>query len=500
MNKYLKSLIKIWREFDKARSNFAGKFTLLVYVNFLLIFLQLAYIQLRYSFLNAQIPVWYTKLWGDAMLAPRSVIFIIPFTSFVILISGLVVMHFSKYFIRYFHEIIHFSTFASLVLLSIALIRIIRVASVPFKPLVDPMYISLALPFILGFVGVYVLLPIFIEFANEKKLITNPLIHKAPAMILTRPSARGGGFIFAIVTVVLGLLYVGFDSKFGGVMSSVIFLALIGLFDDYQNTHPSSKATFLENPLIRLVLLFVAVAPTVLSGIKITFIGNLTGGMIFFGEPMSTIITFFWIVWILNALSWSNGVDGQYSGIIGIALTFVAILSLRFERLETVHWQIAILAAIGAGAAFGFTKHTWHPSKVMWGFSAMSAGLLLSALSISTQSKIVTSLLIILVPFLDAVVTFSRRVMQKKNPLSGDRGHLHHLLLERGWKPAKIALFYWGSTAVLGCIGLIATERHIIQTTLVLAGIIASGIVVLNVRSIKRNGKTLNPNSTSTLK
>ena len=143
------------------------------------------------------------------------------------------------------------------------------------------------------------------------------------------------------------------------------------------------------------------------------------------------------------------------------------------------------MSAISAGIAFGFIKYTWHPSQIMWGFGAMCAGLVLSVLSILIQGKLVTSVLIILIPFLDAVVTVVRRLIQGKNPFKGDRGHLHHLLLERGWNAKKIALFYWFTTAIFGIIGLVTAEKYTVQVVLFLGILVAFFIILLNLLSLK---------------
>ncbi|KKS14456.1 MAG: Undecaprenyl-phosphate alpha-N-acetylglucosaminyltransferase, partial [candidate division WWE3 bacterium GW2011_GWB1_41_6] len=172
--------------------------------------------------------------------------------------------------------------------------------------------------------------------------------------------------------------------------------------------------------------------------------------------------------------------------IIGISSIVIAFLSLRFIPLLPEHMDYAKLAIAAAGASFGLVKFTWNPSKIMWGFSAMSAGVVLAALSVLISSKIAASILIVLIPFLDAVVTIIRRLLQGKNPLKGDKGHLHHLLLERGWSIRKIAVFYWASTAFLGLVGLWASEKYAVLITLTLTLIVASFIVLLNWRSLTK--------------
>jgi UDP-GlcNAc:undecaprenyl-phosphate GlcNAc-1-phosphate transferase len=231
----------------------------------------------------------------------------------------------------------------------------------------------------------------------------------------------------------------------------------------------------------------------VFFGIKISFIGIPFGGILQLAPItfLSSIVTVFWIVWVLNLLSWSNGVDGQYSGIIGISSIVIALLALRFVPLLPKDIAYARLAVIAAGCSFGLVRYSWYPSKVMWGFSAMSAGAVLAILSILVNAKVATSIIMILIPFLDAVVTMIRRILQKKNPLKGDKGHLHHLLLERGWNVKRIAVFYWATTAIFGLIGLLSSEHYTLLVALTLAGIVAFFIILVNYKSMIRKQESL---------
>jgi UDP-GlcNAc:undecaprenyl-phosphate GlcNAc-1-phosphate transferase len=485
-----------------AKHTFVNKATSYFILNFALILFQVVYTWLRYQYINAQIPFWFTKSWGDYELAPKNYLLLIPAISFCLLLAGTLLLTINRFFIRYFTEVLYGFVLFCNIMLTYSLLKIIYSASVPFPPLISPLYIHLFIPFLAGFLAIYFILPWFIDYANKKKIVTNPQLHRHPAMILQKPSARGGGVVYAVIFVVLAFLFVGFNSRFNGLFLSVVLVALVSLIDDVQNTHATSAFKIMENPLLRLVLLLIAIVPVVISGIRIDFVNIPFSGIVDLNKHVLTVgddtirivsafITAVWIVWLMNVLSWSNGIDGQYCGIVGIASVIIAILALRFSPLENYEVQIATLAAISAGAAFGFTKYTWHPSQIMWGFGATCAGLVLSGLSISERSKIVVSILVILIPFLDALVTAVRRIIQHKSPLKGDWGHLHHLLLERGWSPKKIAVFYWLSTAALGVIGLLSPDQQVIQTTLILTGVIAFILILLNLRSLK--GKTPQP-------
>jgi UDP-GlcNAc:undecaprenyl-phosphate GlcNAc-1-phosphate transferase len=287
------------------------------------------------------------------------------------------------------------------------------------------------------------------------------------------------------------MLFVGFNKGFIGFYISIFMTALLGIVDDYQNTHPRSGYRALENPLLRLFLLLISVLPVILSGVIIYTVSNPFGGIIDMNvfealvggntiPVVPVLLTSLWVVWLMNVLSWSNGVDGQFPGIVGIASILISLLALRFDEITPFYIRVSTLSAISAGAAFGSVKYNWHPSKIMWGFGAMSAGLVIASLAIMAQAKIAVSVLIILIPFLDALFTVGRRLLSGKNPFKGDRGHLHHILLDRGWSVNKVALFYWFATISFGLIGFLSPEWVVLRLTFIIMGIVAFILIILN--------------------
>ena len=317
----------------------------------------------------------------------------------------------NKYYIRYLEDVIWYCVLFFNLFIAGSVLRIIRISSVPFSPFVNPLYVKLLGPMSFSFIFMFVAMPYFIDFAKKKKLVTNPQVHSHPGMILSAPSARGGGVLYSLILMISGIIFVGLDKHFSGLYISLIMISILSFIDDYQNTHPKSVYRFLENPVLRLFLLFISVIPVVLSGVMIYTVSNPFGGFVNLNvfeinilnnsiPLVPLLVTSLWIVWLMNVLSWSNGVDGQFPGIVGIASSLIALLALRFDELTDFHYQIAVFSAISAGAAFGSVKYNWHPSKIMWGFGAMSAGLVIASLAILAQAKIAVSVLILLIPLI----------------------------------------------------------------------------------------------------
>jgi len=479
-----KIFIKFRKTTDDLRKRFSETITSIVITNLVLIVFQAVYLRLRIGFVNSQIPFWYTRTWGDYQLADKSWLFLFPIVSLIIFLLGLFfTIPIKRYYIKHGVTIVGIFTIGANFLLTASMVRIIFKASTPFEPLINPLYLNLLITAILSFIVVQFVLPRFIDFAKNRDIVTSPSIHAHPAMLLSEPSARGGGFVYGIAFLALSAIFIGFPGHLIPFYAALFLISILGFMDDYQNTHPETKLRLLESPYIRLGLLLIINTIIATMGTKIFSVANPFGGILIFNSHVvSIIITTVWITWVLNVLSWSNGIDGQYAGIVGIASLLIVMLALRFDPLKTMDRQVAVMGAISAGLCLGFVKYTWHPSKIMWGFGAMAAGLVLAVLSILINSKVLTSVIIILVPFLDAVVTVLRRIFKGKSPLKGDRGHLHHVLLDRGWSIRRIAIFYWVTTAFFGSLGYLTAEKFTLQMGLTLMGLAAFVIVMLNLR------------------
>ena len=82
------------------------------------------------------------------------------------------------------------------------------------------------------------------------------------------------------------------------------------------------------------------------------------------------------------------------------------------------------------------------------------AGYLLAVLSILSTTKVGALMVVLGIPLIDTGYTIVRRVINGKSPVWGDRGHLHHRLLDAGLSKRQVSYFYWGVTGILGFLAL----------------------------------------------
>jgi UDP-GlcNAc:undecaprenyl-phosphate GlcNAc-1-phosphate transferase len=77
--------------------------------------------------------------------------------------------------------------------------------------------------------------------------------------------------------------------------------------------------------------------------------------------------------------------------------------------------------------------------------------------------------MVLAIPTADGIFTIVRRILAGKSPFWGDRGHLHHKLMDNfGWDPRRISIFYILTSFFMGFLSLfLNTTGKIISIVLV---------------------------------
>ena len=327
----------------------------------------------------------------------------------------------------------------------------------------------------------YCITPLIIAVAKRYRLVDDAKrVHPARTHSGVVPRAGGLALYIGIITTLI--LFVPMTKQLIGIIAGASIILIVGLLDDRKDV----------NPYVRVLTNILAALCVVAGGISIAYVNNPFTGEVFhldtwrisfdfFGQhsivPLANLLAILWIVWTMNIVGWSSGVDGQLPGFIVIAAATLGLLSLRFLSEDPSQATGIQISSAIAGSYLGFLPWNFYPQKIMPGYSGKAlGGFLLATLSILAQAKIGTAFLVLGVPMIDAFYTLIRRTLQKKSPVWPDRGHLHQRLMEMGWGKKRIAIFYWLVSAILGLIALSVTSRGKLFTVFVLAMWIA-GII-----------------------
>lgn len=350
--------------------------------------------------------------------------------------------------------------------------------------------------------------PLTIAFAKKFNMVDDPAKRPHPAHIQKRIIPRAGGLAIYLGFIAAALTFLPITQQLLGIIAGASILLIVGLVDDRIRQF---------NPYLRLALLFSAAAAPVLSGIGISFISNpfafipvlpqeWQGSILhlnqiiivlnFLGEHkiilLADLFALFWIVTLTQIVNWSKGVDGQMAGITLVTAITLGLLSLKFYfQGDASQLTPATLAFITAGASLGFLLFNWHPSKIIPGFSGSTIlAFLLAVTSILSTGKVATALLVLAIPTADFVYTVIRRILSGRSPVWGDRGHLHHRLLDIGWSHSRISLFYILISVILGAIALQSGTASKLFAAATATAAFLTFIVWLNSRHepVKREG------------
>jgi len=341
-------------------------------------------------------------------------------------------------------------------------------------------------PFLVAGLISFLTTPLAIWLARRLGLVDDPQKRRHPAHTHRGIIPRAGGLPLFLALAGTSLVFLPLDKHLVGILAGAVLLVIIGLLDD----------RFDLNPYFRLLTCFLAAGLVVAVGIGIPFINNPLDGIIRLDQPqiyfellgktrslwiLADFFALLWIVWMANIVNWAKGFDGQLPGIAAIAALTIALLSFRFSA-DVTQWPVTILAAITAGAYFGFLPFNFYPQKIMPGYGGGTlAGFMLAVLAILSTTKIGTAIVVLGVPVIDALYSVGRRLASGRSPVWGDRGHLHHKLLDEWrWGKRRTAIFYWLVTALLGAIALSLNSRQKFYTIIMLAVAIGGILLWLN--------------------
>lgn len=223
-------------------------------------------------------------------------------------------------------------------------------------------------------------------------------------------------------------------------------MLLIGFWDDLKSLKPWTK--FSAQILVALTAW--------LMGYRILSSWSAEGQVWSLGL-LSLPLTILWIVGITNAFNLLDGVDGLAAGAALFATVSMLVASFR----EGQSLSPALLLAL-AGSIIGFLRFNFNPASIFLGDSgSFLLGSMLSLLAVEYSHKSTAAFAIGIpivalgLPVLDTAMVVFRRFLNGKPIFSGDRRHIHHILIERGLKPRNAVILLYGVCGLFGLFSLL---------------------------------------------
>ena len=356
------------------------------------------------------------------------------------------------------------------------------------------MWGDIAIAFLLAFIVTFMTTPYTIKIARkvgavdvpkDKRRMHNKAMPKfgGPAVIL--------GFLVAVTYLLIVMNIENKIDLFGseqygmkllGMFFGIVIISITCIIDDIITI----------KPLVKLAGQVVAAIVVVSFGVRIDEITPAFLPTPELKEAFSIILTIGWIVGVTNAINLIDGLDGLSTGISVIsAVSLLIIFVLNGSPLISI-----LLITALAGALVGFLPFNFTPAKTFIGDTGSNfLGFSLSIISILGVAKTYTAAVIVLpllalgLPIFDTVMAIIRRLIKGKSIkaiFKADKGHLHHLIVARGFSQKQAVLILYGIGATFGIFAIIMLESGIWKAlSFLLMVIVAIGLGYKNFQSEK---------------
>ena len=312
-------------------------------------------------------------------------------------------------------------------------------------------------------VASFLMCPLVKSFARKVGAIDEP---KDNRRMHTKPTPRLGGLAIFIGFMVSMLIFVPIDRQLRGILLGAVIIVVLGVVDDITPLRAWFK--FIVQISAALVAVYHGVVVNVLSNPNV-----------FSADPYwalgwaSVPLTVLWIVGITNSVNLIDGLDGLANGVSTISAVTMLVIALLVSEGQT-----ALLMASLAGACIGFMPYNKNPAQMFMGDTGSTfLGYILATVSIQGLFKyyavisFAVPFLILGLPMFDTIFAIVRRLAHGKNPMSPDRGHIHHRLIDMGLSQKQAVAALYVVSSILGLSAVVLATSGAMRAMLFLAAV-----------------------------
>lgn len=278
--------------------------------------------------------------------------------------------------------------------------------------------------------------------------------------------------------------FMGVINRLMLILGLIFALFLLGLWDDKKHLGPFFKLA---------VQFVIAICAAWFANIRVEFFIE--------NKILTSILSAFWIVLIINSFNFLDNMDGLSTGI-------AVITSSIFFSIAAMNGQVFIsaLAIVFIGTLLGFLAFNFPPAKIYMGDAgSLIVGFFVALLSLRTTYyhealsgrwySIFVPLIVLAVPLYDFISVTFLRIMQGKSPFVGDTQHFSHRIRKHGFTDTQTALILYLATlctslgaAFLYQVNRIGAFLIFIQTIMILSIIAVFETTGKNEKRTEKNG------------
>ena len=223
------------------------------------------------------------------------------------------------------------------------------------------------------------------------------------------------------------------------ILLCALALLALGLWDDKKGL----------GPFVKLVVQFaVAIVAALLADVRVEFFIE--------NKIITSVLSAFWIVLIINAFNFLDNMDGLAAGIAVIASSILFTAAAMSGQVF-----VGGLALVFIGTLLGFLVFNFPPAKIFMGDAgSLVVGFFVALLTLRTTYyheaesgrwyAVFMPLVVMAVPLYDFISVTLLRVSQGKSPFVGDTQHFSHRLKRRGLTDTQTVLTLYLATLCTG--------------------------------------------------
>ena len=311
--------------------------------------------------------------------------------------------------------------------------------------------------FVLSFSLTLSLIPLMIHLGKRWGVVAKAGGRRQSHVDIHQVSKLGGVAIFVGFTVtIIFAQYLNiprFDSnevtRLVGLILGGTLIFVIGMIDDVVELNPIQLA------IVQIIAAVIAVIFQIfIESFNNPFTGEQTDNFPF---VVTVILSMFWLGLMMNTVNFMDGLDGLAGGVAFIAGTMLFVNSAFI--LSPAQLSVSLLPLALMGSSLGFLFYNFYPAKIIMGGGAYFLGYTLGTLSIIGGAKMATILLVMGLPLMDLTWQVVNRLRRGRNPMQGDRGHIHFRLQDVGFSQRQIVFVYYLFCAFFGVLTLVTTSQ-----------------------------------------
>jgi UDP-GlcNAc:undecaprenyl-phosphate GlcNAc-1-phosphate transferase len=240
-----------------------------------------------------------------------------------------------------------------------------------------------------------------------------------------KPTLMIGGIYFALISLIYSItFYIIGELTLTKILITSIVIFFVGIKDDISNLKPYTKLI-----LISLIFLFLIYFENNLI-LKELFLNSINRLIVL--EKFSLLITILCLLLLINAFNLIDGINGLAVGISIIWCLYLFIISnynFAFFFIPFLIIQFLIFYCIYKGKFFLGD----NGSLILGSIVGLLIIYIYNNQFISKDYTIFVEdiVILLLLPGLDMFRLFVVRIGEGKSPFSGDRNHLHHMLINK---------------------------------------------------------------------